>query len=402
MARGIHRLTQLQVQRARKRWLCDGGGLYLQASRSWVFRYKRGGRTRMMGLGSCHTVSLPRARELARAAREQLHAGIDPLAARATARAVTRTMTFQQCADAYIAAHAAGWRNPKHAAQWASTLATYAGPVLGKLPIAAIDTALIMQVLRELWTVKPDTASRLRGRMEQVLGWATINGYRSGDNPARWRGHLQHLLPAKSKLRTVQHYAALPYAELPAFMAALRQQDGIAARALEFLVLTAVRTGDIVGGGRDDAPCLRWGDVDLGNKVWTIPKTKTGTAHRVPLSDAALAVLAQMRPLADDSGIVFGGRRRGQPLSNGTFLGLLNRMGADVTAHGFRATFKTWASERTGYAREVVEAALSHTIPDELERAYRRGDLFEKRTTLMADWAAYCTAPPATVVPLRA
>jgi integrase len=275
--------------------------------------------------------------------------------------------------------------------------------VIGALPVDAVDTPRLMQVLQPLWTAKPETASRLRGRLEQVLGWATINGYRSGDNPARWTGHLQHLLPPTSKVRTVKHHAALPYAELPAFMTRLRQQDSVAARALEFLILTAVRTGDVGCGGRDDAPPMLWSHVDRENRVWTIPKTKTGAAHRVPLSDAALAILEQVRPLADASDIVFPGLRRGQPLSDGALLRLLARMGVDVTAHGFRATFKTWASERTGYAREVVEAALSHTIPDELERAYRRGDLFEKRARLMAEWASYCLASPATatVRPLR-
>jgi integrase len=211
-------------------------------------------------------------------------------------------------------------------------------------------------------------------------------------------------LPAKSTVRAVKHHAALPYAGLPAFMTALRRQEGVAARALEFLILTATRTGDIIGGGRDDAPPMRWLDVDRERRVWTIPRTKTGTAHRVPLSDAALTVLEQMRPLADESGVVFPGLRRGLPLSNGALLRLLERMGVAVTAHGFRATFKTWASERTSYAREVVEAALSHVISDELERAYRRGDLFEKRARLMAEWASYCASPPATatVLPLRA
>jgi integrase len=401
--RGIHRLTKAQVQRARRRWLCDGGGLYLQAGRSWIFRYKRDGHTHMMGLGPCHTISLPRARELARAAREQLHAGIDPLAARASSRAAKRTMTFEQCAEAYIAAHRSGWRSPKHAKQWSSTLATYAGPAIGKLPVDAIDHGRIMQVLQPLWTAKPETASRLRGRLEQVLGWATINGYRAGDNPARWSGHLEHLLPHKTKVHQVQHHAALPYAEIGAFMAALRAQEGVAPRALEFLILTATRTGDVIGGSRADAPPMRWVDVDLAAKTWTIPRTKSGAEHRVPLSPAALAVLDQMRPHADDSGIVFGGRYRGRPLATDAFLRLLARMQMDVTAHGFRATFKTWASERTGYAREVVEAALSHAIPDQLERAYRRGDLFEKRARLMAEWAAYCAAAPATatVLPLR-
>jgi integrase len=405
MARSIHRLTVLQVERARKRWLCDGGGLYLQQGRSWVFRYKVRGRTRMMGLGSRHTVNLAQARELARQARAQLLAGTDPLAGRATSRAVSaRTMTFQQCAEAYIAAHQAGWKSGKHRQQWTSSLATYALPVIGDLPVSAIDTAAVMRVLRPIWEQKPETASRLRGRLEQVLGWASVNGHRSGDNCARWRGHLEHLLPTKTRVHQVQHYAALPYSELPAFLVKLRSQDGIAARALEFLVLTAARAGDIVGGGRDDAEPLKWQHLDIENRLWTIPKTKTGAAHRVPLSDAALAVLEQMQALRDDSDIVFPGHQRNQALSAGAFLRLLARMGMDVTAHGFRATFKTWAAERTGYAREVVEAALSHTIPDELERAYRRGDLFEKRARLMAEWASYCNSPPATatVLPLRA
>jgi len=408
MARGgIHRLTQLQVSRARRRWLCDGGGLYLQQGRSWIFRYKRDGRTRMMGLGPCHTISLPKARELARSAREQIHAGIDPLAARASSRAASsRSMTFQQCADAYITAHCSGWRNPKHRQQWANTLATYAGPIIGALPVDAVDTPRLMQVLQPLWTAKPETGSRVRSRIEQVLGWATIRGHRSGDNPARWKGHLQHLLPAKGKVRTVQHHAALPYAAVPGFLAKLRQQHGVAARALEFLIFTAVRTGDVIGvGGRADAPPMRWQHVDLANRLWTIPKTKTGAAHRVPLSDAALAILDQMQPLRDDSDIVFPGQRRGQPLGKGALLYLLERMQVAVTAHGFRATFKTWASERTGYAREVVEAALSHAIPDQLERAYRRGDLFEKRARLMAEWAAFCFSAKSattTVLPLRA
>jgi len=408
MARGIHRLTELQVRRARKRWLGDGGGLYLQAGSSWIFRYKRNGATRMMGLGACHTVSLAEARERALTARRQLQNGIDPLAARASSRAASsRTLTFQQCADAYVAAHAAGWRNPKHAQQWTSTLATYASPVIGGLPADAVDTALIMRVLEPIWTTKPATAARLRGRLEQVLGWATINRYRSGDNPARWKGHLQHLLPAKNKVRQVQHHAALPYAEIAAFMAALRAQEGTAARALEFLILTCVRTADIIGGGagRDDVPPMRWSHLDLAARRWVIPRTKGGSPHRVPLSPAALAVLEQMRPLADDSGVVFGGARRGQPLSKNMLLRLIARMGVNVTTHGFRATFKTWASERTGFAHEVIEQALSHTIPHELERAYRRGDLFEKRAALMAEWASYCSAEPqaeATVLPLRA
>jgi len=405
LARGIHRLTQLQVQRARsrkRRWLCDGGGLYLQAGRSWIFRYKKNGASRMMGLGASHTISLQRARELARAAREQLNAGIDPLAARASSRAARgRSMTFQQCADAYVTAHRAGWRSRKHIKQWASTLVTYAGPVLGALPVDAIDHGLIMQVLQPIWQAKPETAARLRGRLEQVLGWATINGYRTGDNPARWTGHLQHLLPAKSKVRSVQHYAAPPYAELPGFMARLRKQDGTAARALELLILTATRAGDVLGGGRADAPPMRWVEVDLAAKTWTIPKTKTGAVHRVPLADAALAILERMQALRDDSDAVFPGLRRGRPLGTGALLRLLDRMGMDVTAHGFRSTFRDWAAERTNYPNHVVEQALAHAIGNAVEAAYRRGDLFEKRARLMAEWASYCNSLPATATCCR-
>ena len=403
MARGIHRLTQLQVRRAKKRrWLCDGGGLYLQQGRAWIFRYKIAGRTRMMGLGPLALVDLTQARELALAARRQLYAGIDPLQSRAKVRAAAaKTITFDDAVGRYLEAHSAGWRNPKHRQQWGNTLATYAAPVIGKLSVDAVDTGLVMRVLEPIWQTKPETASRLRGRVESVLAWATVRGYRTGDNPARWKNHLDHLLPSRSKVRQVQHHAALPYAELPAFMAKLRQEDGIAARALEFLILTAVRSGDIFGQRRDDAPPLQWSHLDLEQAVWTIPRTKSGAEHRVPLSGTALAVLKQMAPHRDSSDVVFPGLRRGHALSNDAFLRLLDRMGVDCTAHGFRATFKTWAGERTGFAREIVEACLTHVISDELERAYRRGSFFDKRRRLMDQWAAFCLASPAAVVPLR-
>ena len=224
MARGIHRLTQLQVRRAKKRrWLCDGGGLYLQQGRAWIFRYKIAGRTRMLGLGPLALVDLAQARELALAARRQLYAGIDPLQSRASVRAAAaKTITFDDAVGRYLEAHSAGWRNPKHRQQWGNTLATYAAPVIGKLSVDAVDTGLVMRVLEPIWQTKPETASRLRGRIESVLAWATVRGYRTGDNPARWKNHLDHLLPSKGKVREVQHHAALPYTELPAFMAKLR------------------------------------------------------------------------------------------------------------------------------------------------------------------------------------
>ena len=269
MARGIHRLTQLQLKRASRRGLyADGGGLYLQitkhGSRSWIFRYRRGGRSRMMGLGSLSVVDLREARELALAARKELHAGIDPLATRAGARAVAvKTISFDGATAAFLDAHSAAWRNAKHVKQWRNTLATYASPILGRFPVRDIDTGLVMRVLTPIWQTKPETASRLRGRIEAILGWAAVHGYRAGDNPARWKDHLQRLLPAKGKLRAVRHYAALPYAELPAFLAELRQQASVAARCLEFLILTATRTSEVIKATA--------AEFDLAAKVWTIP-----------------------------------------------------------------------------------------------------------------------------------
>ena len=295
------------------------------------------------------------------------------------------------CVAAYLKAHKSGWRNPKHRQQWQNTLATYASPAFGPLSVHDVDTGLVMQAIEPIWATKPETAGRLRGRIESVLDWAKVRGYRSGENPARWKGHLDHLLPARGKVRQVKHHTALPYAELPSFLVALRSQDGVAARALEFLILTAVRTGDVIGNDRDDAPPMRWQHVDLKTQVWMIPKTKTNTEHRVPLSRAAIALLKSMKAVHQDGDIVFPGIRMAQPLSNGSMLRVLDRMGyADLTVHGFRATFKTWASENTNFAREIVEAALAHAISDKLEAAYRRGDFFEKRKRLMHAWADFC------------
>jgi integrase len=271
------------------------------------------------------------------------------------------------------------------------------------LPVQEIDTGLVMKVLEPIWSTKPETASRLRGRIEAVLSLATVRGYRTGDNPARWRGHLDQLLPATGKVRKVKHHAALDYAALPAFMDALRQRNSIATRALEFLILTGVRTGDIIGNDREDAPPMMWSHVDLGARVWTIPKTKTGAEHKVPLSGAAVAVLAEMKALGLGKIVFPSIDRPGHPLSNGAMLAVLKRMGrGDLTAHGFRATFKTWASERTTFPREVVEAALAHAISDKLEAAYRRGDFFEKRRRLMGAWAEYAGSTPAAgaVIPI--
>jgi integrase len=362
-----------------------------------------------MGLGPLALYGLADARAKALDARRKRHDGIDPIEARRAERArqrldAAKAITFKQCAEAYVAAHRAGWRNEKHAAQWSATLTAYAYPIIGALPVQAVDTGLVLKVLEPIWMAKPETASRLRGRIESILNFAKTREYRDGENPARWRGHLDNLLPARSKVRQVEHHAALPYAELPAFLVALRKQEGIAARALEFAILTAARTGEAIGAF--------WNEIDLLDKTWTVPaaRMKAHREHRVPLSARPLAILEEMqRARHGDAGdaFVFPGRKPGTPLSNMAFLMLLRRMGrGDLTAHGFRATFKTWGSERTSFQNEIVEASLAHTIGGKVEQAYRRGDLFEKRCRLMGAWAAFCTSAPAqergdNVTPLR-
>ena len=397
------RLTALKVERIKQPGMhADGGGLYLrvtpEGARNWVLRYMLDRRPRWMGLGPLALYGLAEARARALNARRQRHEGIDPIEARRAERArqrldAAKVITFQQCAESYIAAHRAGWRNDKHAGQWTTTLATYVYPTIGALPVQAVDTGLVLKVLEPVWTAKPETASRVRGRLESILDLAKVRGYRDGENPARWRGHLDKLLPARSRVRQVEHHAALPYTELPGFLAALRQQEGIAARALEFLILTAARTGEIIGA--------RWNEIDRLDKTWTVPaaRMKAHREHRVPLSAPALAILEDMqrlRPADEGASFVFPGGKAGKPLSNMAFLMLLRRMGrADLTAHGFRATFKTWASERTSTQNEIVEASLAHTIGGKVEQAYRRGDLFEKRRRLMQQWSVFCTTAPA-------
>jgi integrase len=396
MARMVGKLTALDVSRAKERgYYGDGGGLYLlvgpTGAKSWVFRFRKAGRLREMGLGPLHTISLARAREKAREAREQRLDGGDPIEAKHAARQQARldaakAMSFQQCAERYIASHEAGWRNPKHAAQWPSTLGTYVYPVFGSLPVQSVDVGLIMRVLEPIWTTKPETAGRVRGRIESVLDWAAARKFREGENPARWRGHLENLLPKKSKVRRVEHHAALPYAELDAFMDELHQQEGVAARALEFAIFTVGRTGEVLGA--------KWSEIDLRARLWTIPaeRMKADREHRVPLSEPALAILAAMHEVREGDFVFPGGRAR-RPLSNMSMLMLLRRMGrGDLTAHGFRSTFSDWCSEQTNFPAEVREMALAHAVGDKVEAAYRRGDLFEKRRQLADAWARYCTA----------
>lgn len=399
MARSINRLSARAVAAlTAKGYYPDGGGLYLQISaagtKSWIFRFMLAGRAREMGLGPLNTVSLAEARAEAERCRKLARDAIDPIEARAAERAkrlaeMARTMTFKQCAEAYIRAHEAGWKNAKHAAQWTSTMETYAYPVLGKLPVGSVDTALVMKVLEPIWTEKTETASRVRGRMESILGWATVSGFRSGDNPARWKGHLQNLLPARSKVQKVEHHAALPYDQMGAFMVALRAQEGIGARGLEFCILTATRTIETIGA--------RWDEFDIAKRVWTIPgdRMKAGLEHRVPLSDAAMAVLTAMGAIRVNE-FVFPGAGKERPLSNMAFLQLLKRMKrSDLTAHGFRSTFRDWAAERTNFPNEVAEKALAHVVKNKVEAAYRRGDLLEKRVPMMKAWADFCAKVPA-------
>jgi integrase len=413
MARAIGRLTALKVEKARKPGMyADGAGLYLRVTdggtKNWILRYMLDRRPRWMGLGPLSLYGLAEARARALDARRKRHEGIDPIDARRYERSrqrlnAAKVITFKQCAEGYIASHRAGWRNEKHKYQWSATLSTYAYPVIGVLPVQSIDTALVLKVLEPIWTVKPETASRVRQRIENILDFAKVRGWRDGENAARWRGHLDKLLPSRSRVRQVAHHAALPYAELPAFLVSLRAREAIAARGLEFLILTAARTGEVIGA--------RWNEIDLLNKTWTVPagRMKAHREYRVPLSPRVLAILGQMRAAGqkdDGAAFVFPGQP-GKPLSNTAFLMLMRRMGrGDLTAHGFRATFKTWASERTSFQSEIAEASLAHVTGGKVEQAYMRGDLFEKRRRLMAQWATFCTTAPAQaphgmVTPLR-
>ena len=399
MARTTGRLTALKVDKAKVSGMyCDGGGLYLrvteEGTKNWVLRYMLDGKPRWMGLGPVSLFGLLEARAKALDARRLRHEGVDPIEARRAARQQTRldaakAITFRECAASYIAAHKAGWHNPKHAKQWTATLATYADPIIGALPVQAVDTALVTKVVEPIWSIKPETAGRLRGRIESILDWAKARGFRQGENPARWRGHLDNLLPARSKVRRVEHHAALPYIEIGGFITALRLQEGTAARALEFAILTAARTGEVIGA--------TWGEIDLNGKAWTIPasRMKAGREHRVPLSARAVEIIASMRKLVGDEVLpeapVFWGANPGKPLSNMAFLMLLRRMErGDVTTHGFRSSFRDWCAERTSFPNEVAEMALAHTVSDKVEAAYRRSDLFDKRRRLMDTWATFC------------
>jgi integrase len=378
MARKVHRLTALRVSRDMPEGLHhDGAGLYLQVtaggSKSWLYRFMRHGRSRMLGLGSFLTTSLAEAREKAHRARKLVAEGIDPIDAKhaqtATARAAAaKAMTFADCAEAYMAAHRAGWRNVRHAQQWEATLATFVLPVIGPLPVASIDTALVLRVLEPIWETKTETASRVRGRIELVVDWARVRGFRDGENPARWRGHLDHLLPRPSKVNKKEHHAAMPHAELPAFMAELRQRHDAGARALEFTILTAARSGEV--------RLATAAEFDRAGAIWTVPADhmKAHREHRVPLSAPALALVDDVCAYAAKT----------------TMGALLIKLRPGLTVHGFRSTFRDWAGECTSFPSEIVELCLAHTVGTAVERAYRRTDLLDKRRALMDEWAEFC------------
>jgi integrase len=418
MAKGIHRLSAKAVASAKPGKYSDGGGLYLivggTGAGKWVFRHTMGGKARELGLGSVRQVSLAEARVKAEATARAIAKGENPKAKPAVPQAVP---TFGDEADALIEAMQVSWRNPKHRAQWAVTLGkvpydarkvriddkAHAAHVKALAAIRAkavdtIDTADVLSVLKPLWLAAPETASRLRGRIEAVLAAATAKGHRAGPNPAQWRNHLDHLLPKRGRL-TRGHHAAMPYADLPAFVGKLRESGSLSALALEFAILTAARSGEVLG--------VRWSEIDFGSKVWTVPaeRMKAQREHRVPLSPRTVAILeevAKLRPDGEANRFVFPGRKPGRGLSSKALEMVLRRMEVNVTPHGFRSSFRDWAGEETSFPRDVAEAALAHTLKDKVEAAYRRGDALEKRRKLMAAWAGFCESPKGgNVVSLR-
>lgn len=387
MARRIGKLSARQVAAAKTGRHGDGAGLYLivaeSGARKWVFRFTRQRRVTEAGLGSYPATGLAGARAKAMEARKLVAAGINPIEAKREARrAADGRKTFGQCADALIAAKSPEWRNAKHRAQWRMTLTEYAKPLRG-LPVDEVDTAAVLGVLRPLWQAKPETASRLRGRIEAVLDFAKAQGMRQGENPAAWRGHLALILPTRQRL-TRGHHAAMAYADVPAFIEKLRERESMAVLSLEFLILTAARSGEALGA--------RWDEVDLESKVWTVPATrmKAGREHRVPLSAPAMAILERLAAVRTCE-FIFSGQTARKPLSPMAIAMVLRRSSVEAaTPHGFRSSFRDWCGEETSFPREIAEAALAHVSGDSTERAYRRGDALQKRRALMEAWGAYC------------
>lgn len=399
----------------------DGNGLYLRVqksgAKSWIYRYQINSKRREMGLGTLSERPPVEAREEAAKLSAMVRSGVDPIDARqrekeekaaAAIKATADAITFGQVAQDYIAAHRAGWRNAKHAEQWASTLDKYAAPLIGDKPVVDVSTEDVLRILQPIWSTKTETATRVRSRVELVLSYAKALKLRQGENPAAWRGHLDALLPKPTKLKNIRHHPALPYARMPEFMRALRKITGGGARALELAILTAARSGEVRGA------C--WAEIDKKAKVWTVPagRMKAGKEHRIPLSAAALLLLEEL-PTFEGVAFLFPGERDKKPLSDMSLSAVTRRMnegdtpkwiepqtGRQVVPHGFRSTFRDWAGETTSHPREVVEHALAHQIPDKAEAAYARGTLFDKRKKLMEDWATWCEPKKAgKVVPFK-
>jgi integrase len=416
MAKQTERLSSAKVKHAKPGMHADGGGLYLQVTagkeegqlnKSWLYRYKIAGRERQMGLGSLNTIGLAEARAAAEECRKLTRESKDPIEVRDASRASqqvakAKAVTFEWCATRYMAAHESGWRNAKHRQQWHNTLSTYAYPIIGKLSLDAIDTGLVMQILQPLWTDKNETASRVRGRIEKILDWATVNGHRPGENPARWQGHLSHLLAPRSKVHKVENYPALPWERIPEFMVELRGQEGLAAKCLEFTILTAARSGESRG--------MPWeGELNIADKVWTVPanRMKREREHRAPLTARALAIIEYMRSVRQND-YVFPGDKADDPLSDMALTKVIRRMNQarkkaglplwldpkqrnrEVVPHGFRSSFDDWVAEATDFQDWLADAALAHAKGDKVEAAYKRGDALAKRRELMEAWASYC------------
>lgn len=384
----------------------DGGGLYLQITptggRSWLFRYQVRDRERAMGLGPERDFGLEEARSRARKARQQLRDGIDPIDAQkaerdARALEAARNLSFKEAAQRYFDGHERKWSNATHRKQFMASLQEYAFPVIGKIPVGMIDTALVLKVLQPIWQDKAVTANRVRNRIESVLGWAMASGFRTGDNPARWRGHLREVLPPHGKIAKVEHHKALPYGEMPAFMASLAMRKRIDCRALQFLILTAARTGEVINA--------KWSEIDFDTKVWTIPpeRIKGRREHRVPLTDQVITIL---KSLPTEAGYIFIGTKKGSRIGKMAMATALGAINKEVTVHGFRSTFRDWAGETTAFPSDICEAALAHSLGSKTQQAYQRGDLLEKRRQLMNAWATYCSTPrpakqPAKVISMR-
>ena len=399
----IHKLTPRKVATAGPGKYEDGGGLRLVVSatgaKKWVLRFTINGKRREMGLGSFPDVGLAEARDKAAEYRKQAKNGIDPIEARQIG--AEETPTFTTCAARYIRAHRRGWKSTKHARQWVRTLKTYARPVIGKKKVDTITTENILAILSPIWTTKTETAKRIQGRIENILDYAAAYKYRDPQNPARWRGHLDKLLPKPSRVKKVTHYPAMPHTEVATFMAELSSLGSISALALQFLILTAARTKEVLQA--------QWNEIDLEAAVWTKPaeRMKAGREHRVPLSDAALSILEAL-PRIEGNPYLFPGARHGRPLSNMALLKLMRSMGygvdgdrGDYVPHGFRSSFRDWSGEVSSFPRDVAEMALAHVIKNKVEAAYRRGDLFAKRCKMMQEWADYVNKQQADVIALN-